>query len=72
VTDLAELVEVRETIYGPTLRARLMKWLRGTHHGCGKRSCGPDCDQRGRWLVGKWLLRTIPAAFWTIGAKEQP
>lgn len=69
---LAELVAVRETLYGPYWRAWLMRALRGKHHGCGKVKCCPGCNQRGRWLIGKPLLRLTSKwplrLIWTIGA----
>jgi hypothetical protein len=49
VSDLDALIEVREELYGPRLRSRLVKWLRGPRHGAG--------DKRGRLGVGKRLLR---------------
>lgn len=60
MSDLTEMRAIRETLYGPRVGAVLMRWLRGRHHGCGAVTCGPRCNQRGRWLVGKWLLRAIP------------
>jgi hypothetical protein len=66
VSDLAEMRAIRETLYGPRAGAILMKFLRGRHHGCGPVKCSPRCDQRGRFYVGKWLLRTIPPSWWGL------
>lgn len=62
MSDLAEMIAVRETLYGPRFRAWLMRWLRGRLHGEGR-----GAPQYGRWYVGKWLLRHIPAWCWTVG-----
>lgn len=73
MTDLAELRSIRDAVppTAPKVRGWLMAALRGKHHGCGKVKCGPGCDQRGRWLIGKRLiLSRLPFWLWTIGTKR--
>jgi len=64
--DWTALVAERDRVVGRRYwRERLMVWLRGTHHRCGRVPCRPGCNQLGRWKIGKRLLLSkIPPAWW--------